>query len=55
MNKKMIGLAYGLAASDIFMTPKNGNSTSGSMAVMGMGTASVTHHVIIQAATPITR
>ena len=34
--------------------PLSGKSTMGSMAVTGMGAASVTHQVIIQVAMPIT-
>jgi hypothetical protein len=48
-NKKIIGFAYGAAASRMGMMPIVGNRMSGKSAVTGMGTASVTHQTIIQA------
>jgi hypothetical protein len=51
MKRKMIGLAYGAADLPIVITPRKGNMISGSNAVTGIATASVTHHVIIQAPT----
>ena len=50
-NKKIMGFAYEAEASLIFITPNIGNAISGTKAVTGIGTASATHHVIIQAAT----
>jgi hypothetical protein len=38
----------------MFIMPSNGNRTRGRNDVTGMGTASATHHVIIQAATAST-
>jgi hypothetical protein len=49
--RKIIGFAYGAAASRIFKTPNNGNTQSGIKEVTGIGTASATHQVTIQAAT----
>ena len=50
MNKKITGCAYGLAASSSLDIPSKGNKTSGSNATTGIGTASVTHQVTINAA-----
>jgi hypothetical protein len=49
MNRKMIELAYGDAASSVETAPVAGKRTSGRRDVAGIGTGSVTHHVATQA------
>ena len=50
----MMGFAYCAAAWRMVMMPSRGNKMSGIKAVTAMGTAFVTHHVIIQAPAAIT-
>ena len=54
IKRYMAWLAYGAAAIAMVATPNSGKSASGSMAVTGMGTASVSHHNAIRVATPAT-
>jgi hypothetical protein len=51
INKNIIELAYGAAASETEKTLKRGKSTIGRRAVANMGIASVIHQMSIQAAT----
>lgn len=46
-----MGFAYGVAASLIFITPRNGKIISGNKAVTGTGAPSEIHQIIIHAAT----
>ena len=55
MNRKIRSFAYGADAAGASRMPKNGNSTSGRIAVAGIGIASVIHQNAIKTATAAVR